>query len=226
MANKFQVEIQETVEELEHRLARATTAASKEKLLLLYWIATKKIKTRLELAALLKRDASTIYRWLKTYKEAGIDGLLAVKKASGKTPHIPPDIREKLINKLKEPQGETSYGKLQIWLEKECGIKVSYKVVHDLVHYKLKAHLKVPRPQNNKASLVAQETFKKKLVSLIQVMIKHFGNGLPVRVWLEDESRFGLITMPGKMITLKGIKPIGKIQLHCGKVLCLWSRRP
>ena len=110
---------------------------------------------------MLKRDASTIYRWLKTYKEAGIDGLLAVKKAPGKTPHIQPNIQEKLINKLKEPQGETSSVKLQIWLEKECGIKVSYKVVHDLIHYKLKAHLKVPRPQNNKASLVVQQTFKK-----------------------------------------------------------------
>ena len=50
MANKLKVEIQETVEELEHRLERAITAVSKEKLLLLYWIATKKIKTREELA--------------------------------------------------------------------------------------------------------------------------------------------------------------------------------
>jgi hypothetical protein len=50
MANKFKVEIQETVEELEHRLERAITSVSKEKLLLLYWIATKKIKTREELA--------------------------------------------------------------------------------------------------------------------------------------------------------------------------------
>ncbi|MEG3936742.1 MULTISPECIES: hypothetical protein [unclassified Microcoleus] len=43
MANKFQVEIQETVEELEHRLERAITAVSKETLLLLYLIATQKI---------------------------------------------------------------------------------------------------------------------------------------------------------------------------------------
>ena len=68
MANKFQVEIQETVEELEHRLERAITAVSKEKLLLLYWIATKKIKTREELATMLNRDSSTIYRWLRPYK--------------------------------------------------------------------------------------------------------------------------------------------------------------
>jgi hypothetical protein len=44
MTNKFKVEIQETVEELQHRLERAITAVSKEKLLLLYWIATKKSK--------------------------------------------------------------------------------------------------------------------------------------------------------------------------------------
>ena len=43
MANKLKVQIQETVEELEHRLERATTAASKEKLLVLYWLATQKI---------------------------------------------------------------------------------------------------------------------------------------------------------------------------------------
>ena len=45
MANKLKVQIQETVEELEHRLERAMTAVSKEKLLVLYWLATKKITT-------------------------------------------------------------------------------------------------------------------------------------------------------------------------------------
>jgi transposase len=210
MANKLQVQIQETVEELEHRLEGHTTAVNKEKLLVLYWLATKKIKTRAELATMLKRDESTIYRWLRAYFQGGITELLRIKKAPGKTPHIPLSVSEKLIKKLQEPQGETSYGKLQLWLEKECGIKVSYKVVHDLVHYKLKADLKVPRPQSNKVNEVAQANFKKKLCELIKVMIKYFGNGKPVRIWCQDESRFGLITMPGRMITLKGVKPIGK----------------
>ena len=50
MANKLQVQIQETVEELEHRLEGHATAANKEKLLVLYWLATKKIQKRAELA--------------------------------------------------------------------------------------------------------------------------------------------------------------------------------
>ena len=165
---------------------------------------------------MLKRDSSTIYRWLRAYKQGGINELLSIKKAPGKTPHIPPSVREKLIKKLQEPQGETSYGKLQLWLEKECGIKVSYKVVHDLVHYKLKADLKVPRPQSNKANEEVQASFKKKLYELIKVMIKYFGNSKPVRIWCQDESRFGLITIPGRMITLRGVKPIGKKQWKRG----------
>jgi transposase len=110
---------------------------------------------------MLKRESSTIYRWLRAYKQGGITSFLTVKKAPGKTPHIPPEVREKLIKKLQEPEGETSYGKLQLWLEKECGIKVSYKVVHDLVHYKLKSYLKIPRPRSNKVNEVAQTNFKK-----------------------------------------------------------------
>ena len=89
---------------------------------------------------------------------------------------------------------------------------MSYKGVHDLVHYKLKADLKVPRPQSDKANKEVQASFKKKLCELIKVMIKYFGNYKPVRIWCQDESRFGLITMPGRMITVKGVKPLGKKQ--------------
>ena len=57
---------------------------------------------------MLKRDSSTIDRWLRAYFQGGITSLLTVKKAPGKTPHIPPSVREKLIKKLQEPEGETS----------------------------------------------------------------------------------------------------------------------
>ena len=87
---------------------------------------------------------------------------------------------------------------------------MSYKVVHDRVHYKLKADLKVPRPQSNKVNEEVQANFKKKLYEPIKVRIEYFGNSKPVRIWCQDESRFGLITMPCRMITLNGVKPLGK----------------
>jgi len=114
MANKLQVQIQETVEELEHGLKDPATAVNKEKLLVLYWLATKKIPKRAELATRLKRDSSTIYRWLRAYKQGGIPELLSIKKAPGKTPHMPPSVTERLIKKLqhreKQVRENYSYG--------------------------------------------------------------------------------------------------------------------
>ena len=65
-------------------------------------------------------------------------------------------------------------------------------MVHDLVHYKLKADLKVSRPQSDKANEEVPASFNKKLCELIKVMIKYFGDSKPVRIWCQDESRFGL----------------------------------
>jgi transposase len=49
---------------------------------------------------MLKRDESTIYCWLRADKQGGINELLSIKQAPGKTPHIPPSVTEKLIKKL------------------------------------------------------------------------------------------------------------------------------
>jgi hypothetical protein len=54
---------------------------------------------------MLKRDESTIYRWLKTYKQRGITELLTVKKAPGKTPHIPPEVQRKINQKTARTRG-------------------------------------------------------------------------------------------------------------------------
>lgn len=46
-------------------------------------------------------------------------------------------------------------------------------------------------------------------------MVTHWGRGLPVRYFCEDESRFGLKTLISRLITMIGVKPIAPVQ---------WSR--
>lgn len=43
-------------------------------------------------------------------------------------------------------------------------------------------------------------------------MVESFGKGEGCRYFCQDETRLGLITIPGKMITLKGVKPKGSMQ--------------
>ncbi|PSB07079.1 hypothetical protein C7B62_20960 [Pleurocapsa sp. CCALA 161] len=44
---------------------------------------------------------------------------------------------------------------------------------------------------------------------LIQILLRHLGTGQPVHDWCQDETRLGLKTLTGKIITLRGVKPQG-----------------
>jgi hypothetical protein len=46
MANHFRVDVKESEAELRHRLGRARTASSQERLQMLLWVKTKSISTR------------------------------------------------------------------------------------------------------------------------------------------------------------------------------------
>lgn len=114
-----------------------------------------------ELAQRIQRDESTIYRWLKRYKQGGIEALLSVKTAPGKVSKITPEALQQLEQRLAQPEGFHSYGQIQRWLETECKVVVAYRTVHQLVRYKLNAKLKVPRPRSKNALPEVQAAFKK-----------------------------------------------------------------
>ena len=47
---------------------------------------------------------------------------------------------------------------------------------------------------------------------MIEVMTKHFAGERAVRYFCSDESRWGLKTLTGRVITLTGIKPVIEVQ--------------
>ena len=161
MGNKFQVEVKESKEELRHRLHHSVTASSRERLQMLYWLKQDAIATRKELSQKLGRDESTVYRWLKRYRQGGLSNLLYVKTPPGKKSKIDAQEMNQLKERLSQPQGFKSYGEIQEWLNQELGIDLAYKSVHKIVRYKLKAKLKVPRPRSPKAKPQVQDAFKK-----------------------------------------------------------------
>ncbi len=111
---------------------------------------------------MLGRNRVTVQKWLRKYREGGLDFLLEPKKNVGGRPRsIPPYIVEKLQTELKNPEGCKSYGEIQLWLKTCFDIDVAYRTVHQLVRYQLKAKLKVPRPIHIKQNQQAQENFKK-----------------------------------------------------------------
>lgn len=55
---------------------------------------------------------------------------------------------ERLQERLQQPEGFRSYGEIQQWLQAEFDREVKYKTVYKTVRYRLKAKLKIPRPQS------------------------------------------------------------------------------
>ncbi len=142
--------IKEDISQLEQMLKTEKDARLKERILALYLIKTKQAKTRIAVAKMLAKYRTTIGDWLKEYEKNGMSGLLTIQTHSNRRPSIPPDVLERLKQKLKDPEGFNSYKAIQIWIVDEFNISVPYKTLHNIVRYRLKSKLKVGRKSHVK----------------------------------------------------------------------------
>jgi hypothetical protein len=51
-------------------------------------------------------------------------------------------------------------------------------------------------------------------------------NARPVRIWSQDESRWGLMTVRRRRITVRGVKPVGRIQHQYANCWCFGCVAP
>jgi transposase len=101
---------------------------------------------------------------------------------------------------------------VQEWLKDTLGIVASYQAVYNLVHYKLKAKLKVARRKSRDQDSEQLEQFKINLaaeVSLLKEFCQtHLGEAASrIRYWCQDETRWSLTTICRRLLTVFGIKP-------------------
>jgi len=105
---------------------------------------------------------------------------------------------------------------VQQWLAEAMGVEAEYHAVYQMTRYRLKAKLKVARPQNCQQDSQQREAFKKNLAEDLAVLSQYVRQvhqeERPICYFAQDESRFGLHTLIGRLITACGIKPIGQWQ--------------
>jgi transposase len=144
--------IAETLETLQRRLRRETDLRLKARLHLLVLIQASDAQTQVEAAERLAVHPNTVWRWLQTYREGGLEGLLTLSRRGAPTGQrtLPAPVFDALKRRLTDPEGFASYIEVQQWLKGEFDLEVPYKSVHKLVRYRLKAKLKAPRPHHDK----------------------------------------------------------------------------
>jgi hypothetical protein len=75
---------------------------------------------------------------------------------------IPTWAEEALSKRLQEAEnGFDSYGAVQHWLSETLGVEAEYHTVYQMTRYRLKAKLKVVRPQHYKQNQDSRLAFKK-----------------------------------------------------------------
>jgi hypothetical protein len=88
--------------------------------------------------------------------------MLEVRKSPGGVRVIPQWAEAALAKRLQEAEHRfASYGEVQQWLEETLGIEAEYHAVYQMTHYRLKAKLNAPRPEQIKQEAQRREAFKK-----------------------------------------------------------------
>ena len=161
MAGVTSIQVQESLEDLTERLRQEQAPRMKERLQVLYWLKQEHAPSISAIAKAIGRHRGTLQDWLATYRDQGIAAMLEIQKSPGGSRVIPQWAEERLACRLESAEGFKSYGEVQQWLESTLGVEAEYHAVYQMTRYRLKAKLKVPRPQNSKQDPQRLEAFKK-----------------------------------------------------------------
>lgn len=204
-------EIQEKDSKLKEMLRTEKRTRQRQRLQMLYLFKSGQATNRIKAAQMLAVNRMTIGRWLQIYEKEGLAGLLSIKTRSNRKLSIPPCILHVLKHELEKPEGFSSYKAIQIWLEQKFTLSIPYKTVHGIVRYRLKAKLKVGRKSHVKKDQQKVDEFRNNISqTLSYVALYSFLRD--IRLFCQDESRFGLLPIHRRKITLPGVKPVSKVQ--------------
>lgn len=148
--NRAMPTVTEPADHLKHAFQHELDPRKRQRLHMLYLIATRQASRRTHLAQLLGRDRTTIGSWLALYHQGGLSALLDIYVSPGKAPALSPEHLEQLKQRLAQPDGFASYTEAQQWIRDTLGVEMGYHGVHTLLYDKLNVRLKVARPSHEK----------------------------------------------------------------------------
>lgn len=149
MSGVVKINIVESPETLKDLLAKQKTATAKERVQALYLLKSGQVETVLHLAVVLGRSRITVQRWLRLYRQGGIEEMLKVYQPSGRPRIIPDWAMERLKEELEKPERFNTYKEVQAWLDVELNIQASYDVVHYLIHDLMKVKSVIRSSKNS-----------------------------------------------------------------------------
>ena len=144
------------------------------------------------------------FHWVSALKEGGVDRLLEREHGGGRKPQVTGNVLEQLQAGLREGRWKRAK-EIQQWLRQQHQTKVSLKGVYYWLG-KLGGVLKVPRKAHAQKDAAQAAEFQQRLCERLKSLSE--AGGKPVRIWVADEHRYGLIPVVRRCWTLRGLRPV------------------
>ena len=163
-----------------------------------------------EIAQVVGRSRSTIQLWIKAFCEDGPASLESRQGQGGGKPTAMRDerIQADLVDGLEKGRWLTG-PEVQRWLLQTYGIERSIGSIYYWLG-KLGGALKVPRPVHTKKDAEAAADFKAHLHE--RLVDLDLPADRPVRVWVQDEARYGLHSVRRRCWGLRGVRVVKPAQ--------------
>jgi transposase len=149
-----------------------------------------------------------LFNWLTAFKRGGVDGLLDRQHGGGRVPSVKGIILEELQAGLRRGKWKRAK-EIQRWLAERHQVKMGATGVYYWLG-KLGGVLKVPRKTHAKKDAAKSVEFQQTLCEKLKKL--NMDGGRPVRIWVADEHRYGLISVVRKCWTLRGLRPTAPYQ--------------
>ena len=186
----------EEMAQVKQGIRSATDARDKERLQVVLG-ATSGQHSLQALVELTGRARSTIQIWLDDFTEGGLTKLFEREAPPGKpSPVAAPKIQEQL-----QAGHWRTAGQVAAWLKETHGIERAAKSLYYWLG-KVGGALRVPRPCHVKQDPAATAAFRAELEVNLEML--NPAKDRPVKIWVADESRFGLHTQSRRCWALRG----------------------
>jgi transposase len=182
---------------------RTWQAVKSQQRLLAARLAASGQMTAAQIAEQLGISRRRFFDWLNALKAGGLAGLLERQHGGGAAPQVHGDARKELLAGLQSGRWKRAK-EIQHWLRERHAIRLKLPGVYYWLG-KLGGVLKVPRKTHAQKDAAAAEAFQQTLGA--QLANLNVAGGRPVRLWVADEHRYGLIPVVRKCWTLRGVRP-------------------
>lgn len=202
MARKLPDFGEELVREIEAAWAQPQADWARQRLLVVRLIAQHELTSE-QIAKVADVSRKSVFNYRDTVLEKGVAGLLTRDWAGGRTPVVRGAVAEEFVQRLEAGQFRQAKD-AQAWIKKRTRKKISESGALKLLR-RLGGRRKVPRKSHAKKDPAKAQAFKAELPAKLTAVVGA-GGTRPVRLWVLDEHRYGLLPVIGRVWGRRGVR--------------------